>query len=599
MDIAGFKYESVYVLDSRAWFEEVRDEYDVDTDLVLTYDFALKKEIEEVGGRAAYLDHLIPPEIMQENNFRIYDFFRTWHLGKDGRDLFIYKDIPFGFALRLYFWSDYVFYIRTYLSISYLQSIDYERLAVGTRNGVVERILLDRNIPFYSLDEPSQVSDPAYYFPIQDWMSSKLVRRGLKARLRTFATCLIGIIFKVIDSASASFDNKKPLVFVHLYHPTRAILKALRRDRRLRTVSTWTPREALVSRLIPICGNPKAYRECANIILSSANQSYASKLVLANGEDISDKAYALIESAITERLPDLLLELDCIIKYLDRFRIDLLVLIANIGETATLLDVAAKARGIPSYLIINGILGPAYLDESKYASLINSYSHHIKATYFRGLQNVVCLGDPRMDTYQSAKSRPPKGPFFRVTIGASGYNSIDLNSYVAVEFEFLSDVLSGLRVLRLEGMSLSVTLKVRANGYIRQYIDFCHEYFPNEVDCFEQSKAIVEVLQQTDCYISIYSQTLFEASCLGVTSIYYRKDDEILDPPFDGQCELVTADSPAQLAGFVRDAECGHPRFSPFLDRKTMEKYIGPLDGKNTLRNINQIYNFIGLSEMG
>ena len=54
------------------------------------------------------------------------------------------------------------------------------------------------------------------------------------------------------------------------------------------------------------------------------------------------------------------------------------------------------------------------------------------------MDNIVCLGDPRMDAYP-----PPVQPrmfdknSFTVTIGASGFNNADLNSYVAAEFDFL------------------------------------------------------------------------------------------------------------------------------------------------------------------
>ena len=53
---------------------------------------------------------------------------------------------------------------------------------------------------------------------------------------------------------------------------------------------------------------------------------------------------------------------------------------------------------------------------------------------------------------------------------------------------------------------------------------FVAEFFDNlEVECL-QTAPMVEVLQKTDLYISISSQTLFEASSLGIPVIYYKKD---------------------------------------------------------------------------
>lgn len=52
-----------------------------------------------------------------------------------------------------------------------------------------------------------------------------------------------------------------------------------------------------------------------------------------------------------------------------------------------------------------------------------------------------------------------------------------------------------------------------------------------------------QLIRQADFYISFYSQTLFEASCLGIPALYYKKDNEIKYPPFDGASELITAAS--------------------------------------------------------
>ena len=76
-------------------------EYNIEKDLVLTYDFELKHFISTMGGESFFVDHLVNETTMQKNNFLIYKFFKDWHFDKDKNDIFIYKDIPFGFSLRM------------------------------------------------------------------------------------------------------------------------------------------------------------------------------------------------------------------------------------------------------------------------------------------------------------------------------------------------------------------------------------------------------------------------------------------------------------------------------------------------------------------
>jgi hypothetical protein len=319
------------------------------------------------------------------------------------------------------------------------------------------------------------------------------------------------------------------------------------------------------------------------------------KLVLTTGSDISAGAYLVIESKVSERLAPALRTLDSIVRYLDRHPLSLAVLISNIGEMVAILDCVCRARGIPTFLIINGLLGKHYLDESKYATLINAYGPSIQQDYFEGMTNTVALGDPRMDQYPPARRRlsRPDRPF-SIAIGASGHSNVDLNSYVAVEFDFLFDVLSALETLRSLGQRLRVTIKVRANGYRRQYEQFIDEYFPGLVDEVLDQGPIRSLLAASDFYVSIYSQTLFEASCLGVPCVYYRKDNEVHAPPFDGRSELAVVDSVEGLVIAVSDALNGHSRFEGFLERSTMERYVGPLDGGCLERNLTQIYDMVG-----
>ena len=163
------------------------------------------------------------------------------------------------------------------------------------------------------------------------------------------------------------------------------------------------------------------------------------------------------------------------------------------------------------------------------------------------------------------------------------------------------DVLTAFKELKNEGELFSIIIKVRPNGVLNQYKTFVNEYF----SCLKvevlREVPIYELLKKCDLYISIYSQTLFEASCLGIPSIYYKKDKEYLHAPFDKKSELVTVDSITDLKQVFTDFKNADNRFDAFLDKKVMEKYIGPIDGKNLNRNLEFIYELLGkehLTEM-
>lgn len=138
---------------------------------------------------------------------------------------------------------------------------------------------------------------------------------------------------------------------------------------------------------------------------------------------------------------------------------------------------------------------------------------------------------------------------------------------------------------------MSLIIKVRSNGYIDQYNDFIKEFYPDLPIEVYDSIPIAQLLNRADFYISFYSQTLFEASCLGISALYYKKDTEHLDPPFDGRSELVTARNLGELGEKIEAFYANDAIYDPFKKKDVMEKYIGPLDGNNLKRNMDFIYS--------
>lgn len=599
-DLKG-EYRHILILESRDWWIHGQDLFDPANDLVLTYDFGLQRDVAHLGGQALYIDYLEDKQVMQDNNFLAYQFFRDWHLDVDGKDILSYRGVPFGFSLRLEIWNDFIFYIRNRICLERLRKLRFEKIFVGTGLGMVEAILDEMGFPFSPVSPSVKKSQVAYFFPVHRWMDERIRIRTFKHRFRDVVTASQGVVMAWVDRALGR--HKKPGIFIQEYYPTRDLLQRLKKCSHLRLVlvhfswaSGWL--KFLTERPIPVWGRVQKFQETADRLMSSFCERRCAKLILTNKVDASASVFRIIEGRISGRLAETLRALDCVIHYLDKNPINLTVPVTNIGHVATLVDCVSRARGIPSYLIINGWMGEDFLDDSKYATVINAYSTSIKEHYYRGMNNIVCLGDPRMDVYvRDHQPRVINRVTPTITIGTSSHSPIDLNSYLAVEFEFMFDVLTALRTLKEQGVNMRVVLKVRSNGYREQYHEFSSEFFSGIVDDIQDTVSLGHILEKTDFYISHYSQSLFEASCLGIPCLYYKIDSEILDPPFDGKSELVTVDTPEALVKAISDFRDGNARFDPFLQKSVLEKYIGPLDGKNLERNLDFILDLLSQNE--
>ena len=178
-------------------------------------------------------------------------------------------------------------------------------------------------------------------------------------------------------------------------------------------------------------------------------------------------------------------------------------------------------------------------------------------------------------------------------MGAAGFNHLDLNSYSAFEFDFIFQVLEAIRIWSARGYEIDLRILVRSNGYLDDYKSFINEYFTDLDITISQGIGIKDFLSDTMLYVSFYSQTLFEASCMGIPAIYHKADREIINRPFDGKSDLVTTYSVAELIDAIDSAKNAPARFQRFLDREIMEKYIGALGGQNLSRNISFINKLI------
>ncbi|MHB8131582.1 MAG: CDP-glycerol glycerophosphotransferase family protein, partial [Mobilitalea sp.] len=291
------------------------------------------------------------------------------------------------------------------------------------------------------------------------------------------------------------------------------------------------------------------------------------------------------------------------LKYIDNInaffakkQLKLMLTVSSLGiKNCLILDYCHK-KNISTYNVLNGLLVHTFYEEdNKNFSWINSYGEFIKKNYYHNADNVVCLGDPRLDSYANDKSKKDDCNFTkRLLIGTTGFSIIDLNSYRAVEFGYFNNILSACKILKERGVNIDISIKLHPQCDRRQYIDFLNEYFSDFPVKLYDGILMGEALRRTDCYISSCSGTVFEASLLGVSVLYYKMDSEVLIAPYDAKSELVTALSAEDLLSKIELLCKNDAIFNTFKDKNVMERYVGPLDGKNTDRNVEFIYSLMG-----
>jgi hypothetical protein len=585
-------YRHVFLVQNRDYWQACPYNYDAKVDLVLTFDFALVRQITLQGGTAAFLDHLVDNAIMERYNFETYDFFAKWYLDRDGHDLFAYQGVAVGNAFRLHLWNDLTYLARMALNLLAVRRLTYDRVLVGLSDTMTADLLPTLGLKSEAWCATGAPKAPEYAFPIFRWMDERVGSVSLKQRLKALVKDGASWVQRWGDRLKL-LSNLPLDVFVQSYYPTHRLIRRLKQDGRVNVILdtvTWG-KDLTRERRLAVGKPGRRHRRLAEEMVDRFQGEKASHWQVED-LDLSGCLYPIFLERIARHLPEYLKTLEDVAAYFAERQLRLMVPVTETWTINCLLMNYCQARGIPTYLIINGYLGAAYLDEAKHATWVNAYGESIQHHYFRGMSNVVCLGDPRMDDYVN---RPPvkraRTDRPTIMIGTAGFNNIDLNSYVAYEFDFLNDLMAACRTLQARGRKMDLVLKVRTNGYLSQYGAFLAEYYPDLAVQLIDRVPFSQVVQRADFYISFYSQTLFEASCLGIPVLYFKKDTEISDPPFDGNSELVTACSFEDLVNKMELFYQRDPIYLPFQDKAVMEKYLGPLDGHNLERNLEFIYS--------
>ena len=582
------KFQRVWIVQDRQhWTEPVL----AADDLVLTFDFGLVCDVRAKGVQAGFLDHIVDGQVMDRWNYDVYDFFAHWHLDAQGEDIFSYQGIPFGDTFSQDVWNDITYFSRMAISFAAIQGMQATSIHYRLTEPVARSIAQRCN---FIEDKTENLTKKAsvYCFPVFDWMNMMVRPSGHKAQLKKYLRqchgCVMGMFQGVMEKYSSI-----PVAYIQAYFPTIPIVDLADQEKSLRIylegyAKGWV--KQLMHGSLPIPNVNDQHRQMAKEFLKAYDQRRTAKLCVGT-EDISEQMHQLIRERIEERLPEYVATMEALVNHFNHRRLDVVVLIANLGMKANMLLAIARQKKIPSFLIVNGHLSGEYLFEGRNADWINAYSPSIKEHYYKNASNVFCLGDPRMDDYVAQSKRQKIKPRVRphVVIGAGGYDSINMNGYLGEEFDFMAGVLEACQRSKAQGYDFDMTIKVRKNGYLAQYQAFCKEFYSDLAINLVDQVPMVDVLMQADLYLSIYSQTHIEAALLGIPSIYYKNNDRVIDPPFDGHCELLTAFNVDELSGLMKKFFSGEPIGREFMQREVLEKYWGPLDGKNTRRNLAYI----------
>ena len=582
------RYRHIYIVFNRSEWNFACD-FDVKKDLILTKDFGLKKMINDLGGECLYLENLVKSGENEFNNVATISFVENWFTDKKGHDLIQFAGINMGHVFKIHLWSELVSLVRVKSSISKIKQINHENLVLIGDSAELSTLLHDLEINFKVVESPGKVEKSSYFFDIQNYMDSALMKIPLKTKLLNYS-------MRLFVSVKISTNKNKKRLFIQAYHPTIPLIKELlgRSDIEIVTASAIRSVEGLKGllkqRILPSKEPNKDYLNESSNLIGEVIENFDKKLVLSSGLDVTQDCKVLILDKLQALLP---VAIHCAVeveRFLDKNPINTAVIVTNLGIQQGVLHELLKKHEVKIFLIINGMLASKFGNESKYADYINCYSESMQENYFASVSSALALGDPRMDAYAYVPrrniilSRDPS-----IVIGGSGYNNIDLNSYPAIEFEFLYQVLSTILETFPDIVPKSLTIKVRPNADVENYRLFVSEYFGELPVAIVQDISIQELLKTCDLYISISSQTLFEASRLGIPVIYYKIEGEDLYEPFNAKGSLVTAEHPDELREKILEYGNGSTIFNDFLDLKGMERYIGPLDGYNTNRNLNFI----------
>ena len=174
MDCRKNNYNNIFIIESRDLWSDGEFDFNAENDLILTFDFALKKEIESLHGNSFYIDSICEPAEMQKNNFLASIFFKNWHCDCNGDDIFTYQNTPIGFSFRIHIWSEFLYLVRIAANLVKLKEIKYEKIVVVEKTNVIKDTLNFLGIDNIIIDHSIINRKATYFFDIHLYMKNQI-----------------------------------------------------------------------------------------------------------------------------------------------------------------------------------------------------------------------------------------------------------------------------------------------------------------------------------------------------------------------------------------------------------------------------------------
>jgi len=589
MEKVKAQYRYVFIIEDRNVWEYHKTACDPKLDLVLCIDFGLYNALIELDYNVNFLDHFADKATLDKGNLSLNYFLRNWFKAPDGKDLLTYNGFNIGDALLLNVLNDVTYFYHFFCNIIQLKKITYHKLFVGLFDKEIEEILNYSEIKYNILEKPSEKGNfSVYSFPISKWIEQAINRTSIKNRIAD-------ILSKTLDYFLLGIDffkkNTKKTIYIQNYFPTKQIIQHIIKNGNYNLVLSNYIKEESIFKQRRI--NLKHSNNISSSIIDSFKSAKKQDFKY-DGYLLNDYLFKKVNTQVELNTSNALSVIKSITEFFAKRQLHLMIPITNLWLNNRLLMNYCKNNDIPVFMIINGLLNISHWEDAHDSDYVNCYSESLREDYFGSKSGVYAIGDPRMDKYANLKNKEVNVKQPNIVIGTAGFDNIDLNSYLAFEFDFLFDVLKALENVKQTNYTNQIILKVRSNGYSSLYENFVKEYFEGLKIRIEQEIPFFDLIKEADLYISFYSQSIMEAAALGIPTIYYKKDTQTIFRPYDGNSELITVYTIEELTRKIIGFYNEDPEFNSFLKKEVLENYIGYLDGKNEDRNIEFIHKILG-----
>ena len=255
---------------------------------------------------------------------------------------------------------------------------------------------------------------------------------------------------------------------------------------------------------------------------------------------------------------------------------------------------AARAEGIPAFLVNDGYKADDFSADGMTIDHVLAWSTALAENYYgrrRGRPAVV-TGNPKADGQRVVRSRRgPQDTIREILIGSFTFSPVDLNCRRSDPETFLEEVLGG--IASSEASRSRVRLKLHPADRPDHYREILKRFGELDLEILTTGDVVAQ-FDAADLYVTTYSTSLLEAVARDLPVVYYRVNDQRLQPPFSGDPILSarTASSTEQLRALLDDPALRMPLQAEARDA-WVQRYLGAVDGHSTQRIEEAIINVL------